>query len=156
MLYQIDVDVTGFNKYKLQDIYSLKCEREVKLHCLDDTFIKSKLVESKGDYYFVGYYDNEFLPKSMYDKAIVSLYIEFEYEEHLNIFTHIPVDKIMTTKYSDFDGGEYLVVMINLKSYEISLEILETFENYTAIAGCFGFDVEKEYKILSYVKIRSK
>lgn len=152
MIYQIDLDISDFKKYELEKILDLSHF----IKCDDNKIDTFRLVKDKSYFFELKHMGkNETFSLSNFNKLYASLFIEFKYEENLN-FTHVPVDKIMTTKYSDFDEGEYLVVMINLKSYEISLQILETFENYTAIAGCFGFDVEKEYKILSYVKIRSK
>lgn len=153
MLYQIDVDITEFSKFQLQDVYALPTQPIIKLHCDDGTFIKAKLKESHYGLNLVGFFDDEFIPKSMYANAIASISLEFNFESNLNL-SHVDVDKIMTTRYKDFEQGTYLVVIVNLKNYNVSFEILETYKNYTAIAGCFGFDVEKDYKVLSYIKIK--
>ena len=69
-------------------------------------------------------------------------------------FNYIPKDEVLTTKYKDFENGEYLVVIYDMCSMDVSNGIFTRHKNLTVIDGMLGFDVEYKKKILAYVKLR--
>lgn len=91
-------------------------------------------------------------------------------EDEENIIQHVPVvlekingiefnyvhqDEILTKKYKDFENGEYLVVIYDMRSMTLSNGIFTRHQNLTVIDGMFGFDVEDKKKILAYLKLRN-
>ena len=69
-------------------------------------------------------------------------------------FNYVPQDEILTKKYKDFENGEYLVVIYDMRSMSLSNGIFTRHQNLTVIDGMFGFDVEDKKKILAYIKLR--
>lgn len=69
-------------------------------------------------------------------------------------FNYVPQNEILTKKYKDFENGEYLVIIYDMRSMSLSNGIFTRHQNLTVIDGLFGFDAEDNKKILAYVKLR--
>lgn len=69
-------------------------------------------------------------------------------------FNYIPEDEVLTKKYRDFETGEYLVVVYDIRSMEVENELFVCHRAMTSMGPCFGYDVEDRKKILAYIKLR--
>lgn len=153
--YRLTLDFNKVDKYQLEKIIKLKYELAIVDTNTPPKFFN--IVEDKT--YSIGFaFVHELTKVHLYKfNGITTLdvFLDFEYDDAV-AFTHVPDNEIMTKRYDDFENGTYLVAYVDLKRFEIQFDVFDKFPNYTAIAGCFGFDVERDYKILSYMKLKNE
>jgi hypothetical protein len=152
--YRISLDFNKVNKFQLEQIIKLKYELAIV-----DTNNKPQffnIVEDKTR--SLGFSFEHVVTKEHLYKfngiTTLDVFLDLEYEDVVAL-THVPDNEIMTKRYKDFDNGTYLVAYVDLKRFVIQFDMFDKFPNYIAIAGCFDFDVEHDYKILSYMKLKN-
>lgn len=141
MKFNIQREVKNLSNYEYDKFKDLKY-----------TIGDKELFISKG-IFSVDFKDKDGNNYYLNDEPIIQ-HISIEVPDNPNInYTPISDDKILSTSFSDFEEGDYLVIVYNLESYTVTYEILQRHNKFKILGGCFSYDVEHKKKILAYVKI---
>lgn len=152
VIYRIDLDLLNQKKSMLEMILNKKIKHNVEIKDKDGNVTNANIITNDNEVKLLTVYANVIEIKSVYS-ATLTLFFEFEQCHALGL-TYIHHEKVFLTKYDEFETGTYLVVYLNLDTLEIQFDILVKHPKICTIAGCFSFDVEDHYKILSYKKIQ--
>ena len=151
-VYRIDLDLLNQKKYLLEMVLDKKIKHKVEVKNKDGNITYADLISEDNEVKLLSVYTKVIDISDVYS-ATITLFFEFQQSPALGL-TYIQHEKIFTTKYSDFETGTYLVVYVNLSTLDIQFDILVKHQKICTIAGCFSFDVEDHYKVVSYKKIQ--
>lgn len=98
--------------------------------------------------------EGKFLWNKDEEKIIQHIPITLEKIDGID-FKYVEQKEVLTKKYKDFENGEYLVILFDIRAMKLENEIFTRHQNLTVMGPCFGFDVEDNKKILAYVKLRN-
>lgn len=92
----------------------------------------------------------------LYSWYIETIIVEYEAEPRIELKEPIIFDEPKSFSRSsmlDIPEGTYLARYIDLRSMEISVDILSLHRKAPSIGGMFLFDVEKNYRLLSLIEV---
>ncbi len=150
--YRIDLNLLNQKQYFLDMVMIKKIKHTVEIKDKDGNVLNANLISKDNEVKLLSVYFKVIDISTVYS-ATITLFFEFQQSPALGL-TYIQHENIFTTKYSDFETGTYLVVYVNLSTLDIQFDILVKHTKICTIAGCFSFDVEDHYKVVSYKKIQ--